>query len=189
MNRGFGQVAWIPLLSLSFSGCAAPKVDFSKINRPSRSAELDAYNIFVGAWNWEAEMLNAEGPDKKWTGTAKWEWALDNRCLKGQLSSKTERTKFEATGVWSWDPVRRKYIWWMFNDWGYPQSGDARYNEKDKCWTMYYRSVGLDGTTSYGQYRMKAVDNNTLDWSAIEWADALHTITKMEMKGVYRRQK
>ncbi len=170
-------------------GCVAPRVDFGEIQRPPRSPKLDAYNIFVGSWTWEAEMLNADGADRTWNGTAEWHWTLDKRTLQGVMSAKSERTGFEAAGVWSWHPKSKKYIWGMFNNWGYPQAGTARYDADAKRWQMNYRSVGLDGTTSYGWYRMTVVDNDTLDWSVKEWADPLHLIPKMEMKGTYKRQR
>jgi len=170
-------------------GCAVPKVNLANVKQPPRSVELDAYDVFVGSWTWEAEMLNADEPDKKWSGTAEWKWTLDKRCLRGAFQSQSQRTKFEAEGIWSWHPREKKYIWGMFNNWGYPQRGVASYNAASKSWRMDYKSVGLDGTTSYGQYHMTVVDNNNLDWRVEEWADALHTIKKMEMKGAYKRKK
>nr|NIP84766.1 hypothetical protein [Planctomycetales bacterium] len=53
---------------------------------------------------------------------------------------------------------------------------------------MKYVSVGLDGTTSYGYYQMKVVDDDTLDWEMVEWADALHLAKKLEMTGTYKRK-
>ncbi len=189
MNGVRKMVAFVvPMVALLGSGCAMSRVDFSTIERPARAPELDAYDVFVGAWTWEAEMLNAEGPDKSWKGTAEWHWALDNRTLEGVMSAATERTSFDAAGVWSWHPKKKKYIWWMFNNWGYPQQGTAKYDVDAKCWRMKYRSVGLDGTTSYGEYRMTVVDDDTLDWSVQEWADAFHLFKKMEMKGTYKRK-
>jgi hypothetical protein len=169
-------------------GCTARNVDFSSIQRPDRSDRLAAYDVFVGSWTWEAEMLNAAEPDRHWSGTAEWEWALDQRCLRGRLMAQSGGRNFEAEGIWSWHPRKRTYMWWMFNNWGYPQSGTARYDESTATWTMKYRSVGLDGTASYGRYIMKVVDNNTLEWRNEEWADALHLVKKMEMQGSYRRQ-
>ncbi len=179
----------VPLLFLAFSGCAAVKVDFAKITRPERPAQLSAYDVFVGSWDWKAEMLNAEGADRNWTGTAEWKWSLDQRCLVGHMKSTNAKATFEADGVWTWHPISKGYQWWMFNDWGYPQHGNASYDAKSKTWRMKYRSVGLDGTTSHGEYRMTAVDKDKLDWSCDEWADALHTIKKLEMKGTYTRKK
>lgn len=169
------------------AGCSAKKIDLGNINRPQRSGELDAYQIFVGEWKWEAELLNAEGPDRKWSGTAEWHWALDKRYLLGSMKSRSERASFEAMGVWSWHPTQNKYRWWMFNDWGYPQEGDATYNDKTRTWVMPYTSVGLDGTTSHGRYSVTVADNNTLEWTSVEWADAMHSIKKMEMRGTYKR--
>ena len=176
------------VMVLLVGACGAPKVDFSAIKRPTRAVELDAYNPFVGSWTWEAKLLNAEGTDTDWSGTAVWKWSLDKRCLVGDISSKSERAEFNATGIWSWHPTQKKYIWWMFNNWGFPQQGTAKYDEATKTWTMPYTSVGLDGTTSYGCFRMQAVDNDTLDWCMVEWADALHLVKKLEMKGAYKRQ-
>jgi hypothetical protein len=164
-------------------------VDFSKIERPERAGELDAYDVFVGKWTWEAELANAEGADKKWTGRAEWRWALDNRCLHGVMAAKSANAEFEAAGIWSWHPKSKKYIWWMFNNWGYPQEGTARYDKDKRTWAMSYKSVGLDGTASFGEYTMSVVDDNTLDWSVVEWADAMHMAKKMEMTGTYKRQK
>ena len=170
------------------TGCAAPKIDFAHIHRPPRAAELDAYDVFVGSWTWTAEMANVDGPGKNWTGSAEWKWALDKRCLEGTMTATTDSAGFEAAGVWSWHPKTRKYIWWMFNNWGYPQQGSATYDDSDRSWRMKYKSVGLDGTTSYGSYNMSVVDGSTLEWRVDEWADPFHTIKKMEMTGTYKRR-
>lgn len=183
-----GRLGIVLLGSVLAGGCAAPQVDFATMKRPDRAPELDAYNVFVGSWDFKAQVANAEGGSKDWTGTAKWEWTLDNRCLHGIMSSKSADAAFDAAGVWSWHPTKRQYIWWMFNNWGYPQEGTANYDEAAKTWTMDYASVGLDGTLSYGQYKMKVIDPNKLDWCMIEWADALRTITKIEMTGTYTRK-
>ena len=175
------------MFALLVSGCAAPQVDYTKIERPERPAELDAYNVFAGSWTWEAEMLNAEEPNKKWTGKASWRWTLDKRCLHGQMSADSGDTHYETAGIWSWHPRSKKYIWWMFNDWGYPQEGTASYDETDKTWKMPFQSVGLDGTTSYGSYSMKVADNDTLEWRLQEWADMMHLFKKLEMTGTYKR--
>ncbi len=172
---------------LFVAGCAAPTVDFAKINRPDRPDELKAYDVFVGSWTWEAEMLNAEAPHNKWTGTASWRWTLDDRCLHGTISGASGDTKYDSAGIWSWHPKNKKYIWWMFNNWGYPEQGSASYNEADKTWTMPYTSVGLDGTTSYGVHTLKVVDNDMLEWRLDEWADMAHWFKKLEMTGTYKR--
>ena len=104
------------------------------------------------------------------------------------MSAGSEGTKFEAEGIWSWHPKSKKYIWWMFNNWGYPQEGTARYDADTKCWRMDYRSVGLDGTRSYGSYKMKVVDDNMLDWCVVEWADRLPLVKKMGMSGIHKRK-
>ncbi len=171
------------------TGCAAPRVDFSKVQRPARASELDAYNVFVGKWTWEAEAVNADAAHKKWTGTAEWEWTLDRQCLHGRMSLKSGDTALQTGGVWSWHPLAKEYIWSIFNNWGYPQSGTARYDPARKHWTMTYRAVGLDGTPSYGVYDMTVVDNDSLKWSMTEWADRLHCIKKLEMRGTYNRTK
>lgn len=177
------------LAGLALLGCEAPKIDFSTIQRPARPAELDAFDVFVGDWTWEADVENAEGPDKHWTGTAKWEWTLDNRCLHGLLSAKTANASFNAAGIWSWHPRDKEYIWWMFNDWGFPQQGTARYDKANQSWDMTFKSVGLDGTPSYGRYTMKVVDHNTLEWTLEEHADMGRTMMpKMKMKGTYKRR-
>lgn len=183
-GRGLAVVG----LGVAMVGCAAPKVDVSKIQRPERSAKLNAYDVFVGSWTWEAKMLNACGEGEKWTGTAEWEWGMDKRVLSGHMLSKSGKTEFESNGVWTWN-ANRGYQWGMINNWGYIQTGLASYDEADRCWTMNYSSIGLDGTPSYGRYQMHVRDGDTLDWSCVEWADALHLAKKMEMTGTYKRKK
>jgi len=172
----------------SLLGCAAPRVDFSTIKRPDPPAQLSKYQVFVGQWNWEAVMLNAEGDGQKWNGTAEWNWTLDGRALSGNIKAQSGETKFEAVGVWSWHPRDKQYFWGMINNWGYPQRGVAVYNDESKTWRMDFKSVGLDGTTSYGRYRMTVVDQGTLDWNLTEWADVLHLFKKLEMNGTYKRK-
>ena len=144
-------------------------------------------------------MLNTEGADKNWTGEATWRWTMDNHWLHGQMSAKSANAEFQAGGVWGWHPKKRQYVWWMFNNWGYPQEGTATYCQESKTWWMKYvsvlvaievagRTLGLDGTTSYGYYQMKAVDDNTLEWEMVEWADVLHLAKKLEMTGTYKRK-
>ena len=189
MRPASGVSLFFACAAVMGTGCAAPGVDFSKIHRPSRASELDAYDIFVGDWTWEAEALNADPAHKKWTGAARWEWALDRRCLHGQMSLKSADTEFQTAGVWTWHPLKKEHIWTMFNNWGYPQSGTARYNPSRRHWMMTYSAVGLDGTSSYGVYDMTVVDNDHLRWSLTEWADPLHFVKKLEMSGTYTRTK
>jgi len=176
------------VVALLAVGCTASKVDLSLVQRPERPAELDAYNVFVGSWAWEAKMVVPESEDNAWSGTAEWRWTLDNRCLAGKMVSKSAHAEFEAEGVWSWHPRARKYIWWMFNNWGYPQQGTASYCDKSRTWRMPYKSVGLDGTKSYGRYGLKVIDDNTIEWDVEEWADPMHFFKKLELKGTYTRR-
>lgn len=187
-------LAFAVIGSAFLQGCTVSNIDFSTLERPPRAPELENYDIFVGTWDWTAEMHNADAANKDWTGTAEWRWTLDKRCLHGTMSAKNANTAFEAAGVWSWNPYKKQYVWWMFNNWGYPQQGTATYNEcckgeECKCWSMKYKSIGLDGTPSYGTYCMKVVDNDTLKWCNQEYADSLRTVKKVDMCGTYKRRK
>ncbi len=189
--NGISKVCITSLAMISFCmvGCTPRTVDFSSIERPARAAEMDAYNVFVGNWNWDAKMTNAADEDKDWSGTANWSWTLDNRCLHGVMSGASTNASWEAAGIWSWHPNNKRYIWWMFNDWGYPQQGTAKFDADTKTWRMPFTSIGLDGTKSHGEYVLVVTDNNTIDWSLNEWADGLHTIKKFELIGTYTRRK
>ncbi|MFQ5489096.1 MAG: DUF1579 family protein [Phycisphaerae bacterium] len=187
-RRGFNVTAGWVFLGAALAGCAAPKVDFSQIQRPERAPELRAYDVFVGNWDFKAEMLNAEGQDKEWSGTASWQWALNERFLHGVLSAKSAQAEFESAGAWGWDKSRGKYVWWMFNDWGFVQHGPADYDADEKEWSMEYTGTGLDGTKSFGCYEVTVVDDDTIDWHMQEWADAFRCVSKMEMKGQYKRR-
>ena len=173
--------------STAWSGCTVQRVDFSTIRQPDVSKEMNAFGVFVGSWTWEAEMKNASEADRHWKGTAEWAWDLDGRALRGSIESKSASAEFKSEGIWSWHPTRQRYVWWMFNNWGYPQSGTARLSPCGTEWTMNYRSVGLDGTPSHGRYHLTVVNRDTLSWSVVEWADALHLVKKMEMCGTYNR--
>lgn len=185
-HRGNMFVACGVLLT-SF-GCTAKVVDFSSIQRPARAAELSAFDVFVGEWDWDAEVVNAVDADKEWNGTAQWSWILDDRCLHGSMSAKSANAQFETAGVWSWHPKKNKYIWWMFNNWGYPQEGTAKYDADAKEWSMPFKSIGLDGTTSHGLYTLTVINNDKIDWTLTEWVDVFHTIKKYEMQGSYVRR-
>ncbi len=189
MNRTRSLFSVGLLLVLLSSGCAAPNVDLSSLQRPARSSELDAFDVFVGSWTWKAVTLTGDREGPRWSGMAEWKWALDKRVLEGRMEAKSGDTEFQANGAWSWHPRKKQYIWWMVNNWGYPQEGTARYDRQTQTWTMNYKSVGLDGTTSYGRYRMKVIGRDTLDWSVTEWADPLHLVQKMKMNGAYSRKK
>jgi len=177
------------LFVLTMMGCTPRQVTLNMLCRPVRAPQLDALNVFVGNWTWQAEILHAEPAVKNWSGTASWGWALDNRCLKGEISSQSGNTRFNSSGIWSWDQRARRFAWSMYNDWGHPQQGTATYDEDTKKWVMSYRSIGLDGTKSQGRYIMRVVNNDTLEWEMVEWADRLHFFKKMEMKGTYNRKK
>lgn len=174
--------------SVTLAGCSIRHVDFSSFERPPIAPELEPYGVFVGSWTWQAVMRNVDGAGQEWTGTAEWGWTLDNRSLRGRLEAASGATKYHAEGLWSWHPISKRYIWGMFNNWGYPQRGVASYDENAKCWRMDFKGVGLDGTTSYGRYRMTVIDKDTLDWSLAEWADPLRLIKKIEMNGTFKRK-
>ena len=189
MSKSFKNLSLAgSILVLATAGCASSNARVADLTRPARAEKLDAYQVFVGSWDWQADTVGPDGAQDHWTGTAKWEWTLDNRCLRGTMTAKSSDASYDATGMWSWHPTRKRYIWWMFNNWGYPQEGSARYDESTKRWIMSYTSVGLDGTTSYGRHEISVEDENTLEWHMQEWADALHLITKIEMTGTYKRR-
>lgn len=188
-TRGLFSLGMVFVFVVLPSGCAAPNVDLSSFQRPERPTELDAFDVFVGSWTWKAVTVTADRDGPKWSGMAEWTWALDKRVLEGRMEARSGDTEFKASGAWSWHPRRKEYIWWMFNNWGYPQEGTASYDRNSQTWTMKYQSVGLDGTTSYGRYTMKVIGRDTLDWSVTEWADPLHLVRKMEMSGTYTRKK
>ena len=172
---------------LILPACSVQSIDVATLRQPDLSAKMQAFEPFVGSWTWEAEMKNAAEPNRHWTGTAEWGWDLDGRILRGTMESKTTDAQFKSSGVWSWHPTRKKYVWWMFNNWGYPQSGTANRKRCGCCWEMKYKSVGLDGSPSYGRYIMQVEGRDALRWSAVEWADPLHLVKKMEMSGTYKR--
>ena len=186
-QRMMTNIGLLVALAILLPGCTAQRIRLTDSLRPARAPQLDAYKVFVGSWKWEAEVLNAVEGEKAWSGTAEWEWALDDRCLHGRMSAKSNSAQFDSAGIWSWHPKNKKYMWWIFNNWGYPQQGTATYNEATQTWRMTYTSIGLDGTTSYGLYELTVVDNDTLDWTMTEWADGWHAVKKIEMIGTYKR--
>ncbi len=174
--------------SFLVGGCM-PNVDFSQIQKPLAPAEMVNYKDFIGSWTWEAERLSAEGePLETWTGSAQWDWALGGTYLHGTMTSTGPDKSFSSEGFWGWHPGRNTYVWWLLNDWGFPQEGTARYDATNKLWTMTYTGVGLDGTNSYGRYTMRVADANTLEWTMSEWADWSQMIKKIEMRGSYKRR-
>jgi hypothetical protein len=188
-RSGLRAVGFVALLACAggLGGCGG-KEGYGDLQRPPRPAAMDAYAPFVGSWTWEADMTIRNQDPRRWTGTADWRWTLDDRQLAGRMSASSGDQAFESEGMWGLNPSSGRYVWWMFNNWGYPQHGTARYKAADRCWTMRYKSVGLDGTTSYGRYALRFLDDNTIDWCMTEWLDPFHLIQKVEMKGTYRRK-
>lgn len=182
------MVAQLVCFVATSAGCTVRNVDVGSFSRPDRPAELSAYDVFVGDWDWEAKTVVSEGQGQSWRGTAEWRWTLDRRALHGKMSAQGGELRFEVEGYWGWHPRSKRYFWRMINNWGYPQEGSAGYDRANEKWTMHFKSVGLDGTTSYGRHTMSVVDQNTLAWDVIEWADPLHLIQKVHMKGTYRRR-
>jgi hypothetical protein len=170
------------------AGCSAPTIDFADIQRPDRPAELDHFNVFVGSWVWEAELMNAEGEARNWSGTAEWGWILDDRCLHGLLSAKSTEAQYDSAGVWTFHPKKKRYEWTMYNNWGYPQHGKAKYDTDTKTWMMTYSSTGLDGRKSYGRHKLQIVSDDEVKWCNEEWADPLHMFKKFDMQGVFKRK-
>jgi len=168
-------------------GCSARRVDVASLQRPERAAELDAFDAFVGNWKWTATMEVGESSET-WSGTSRWSWTLDKRCLQGQMTTRSANQEYETVGLWGWNAKQKQYEWSMFNSWGYPQVGTADYDASDKSWTLKYRSVGMDGTTSYGRMGLTIVDANTMDWTMTEWADPLHLVKKMRLTGRFTRE-
>jgi hypothetical protein len=171
------------------AGCSAPTINFADIQRPDRPSELDHFDVFVGSWVWEAELMNAEGEARNWNGTASWRWTLDDRCLHGLLSAKSTEAQYDAAGVWTFHPKKKRYEWTMYNNWGYPQHGKAKYDADTKTWKMTYRSTGLDGGGSYGLHELQIVSDDELKWHNEEWADGLHMFKKFDMQGVFKRKR
>lgn len=176
-------------VAMGLAGCGPARVDFSEMQKPAPGAELDNLKQFVGDWAWEAERTVPDGEPENWSGTANWSWVLDAMYLRGEMTSSGEGKRFSSIGYWGWHPKRRTYVWWMLNDWGYPQEGNASYDAEQKLWTMNYEGIGLDGTSSYGRYTIRVVDDNTLEWNLVEWADMLRCcFKKIQMTGIYKRK-
>ena len=188
MFRTITGVALLVSLTVSQFGCHANSARIA-LQRPAQPAEMNAFAPFVGSWTWTAKETTSGDAARTWSGTTKWEWALDNRCLHGQLTARAGDLSYDSTGMWTWNVSKRQYQFWMFNNWGYPREGVAHYNAADKSWTMPYRCTGLDGTNSHGRYTIKFIDDNTFDWTMTEWADALHMVKKIELAGQYKRSK
>ena len=174
--------------ALALTGCMSPKAGFAEIQKPATPTQMSDFKDFIGSWTWEAQLSTGEGEPEEWTGSATWDWVLGGTYLHGELTSTGPHQSFASSGYWGWHPTRRTYVWWMLNDWGYPQEGTAAYNAAEKQWTMNYHGVGLDGTTSHGRYTMKVVDQDTLEWTMTEWADLCRLFKKIEMTGTYKRR-
>ena len=180
------------LLSLSLLsvpalvGCGPVDVDFATIEKPALPEELAPLGEFVGNWAWEAERVLPDGGAEKWTGTTTWGWTLGDMYLRGDLELNGPKS-FVSSGYWGWHPKKKTYVWYMLNDWGYPQEGTAKYDDETKCWTMNYSGVGLDGTNSRGRYTCEWKDENTVYWTCTEWVP-MTFIKKLEMTGHYKRK-
>lgn len=176
-----------PLLGIAF-GCATNPPHGSYSVRPPRSEEVESLGYFVGSWDWFVEG-QLDGAAAQWSGSAEWDWTLDRRCLQGRIAGRSGNLSVEMAGVWTWHPTERRYMWWLFNDWGFPQEGTAALDAASRRWTFDYVGVGTDGQSTFGRYTVVAEDANTFSWRMDEWADALRLSRRAELAGTFHRQR
>ena len=115
---GLAGLAFAPWCGCATMEPGGEATDLGSLVRPERAAEMDAFDVFVGAWDFKAEMMEVEGPNRMWTGLAEWKYSLDGRCLIGAMSLSNPQTQYQSEGHWTWNPGKQRYEFAIYNDWG-----------------------------------------------------------------------
>lgn len=175
------------LAAFTAAGCM-PKMtlDQMKEMKVERPAELDALQAFVGEWRstGTCKMLMVEGePELTTTGTSKAEWAADGWYVVEKYSHEMQDLgPMHGVGVWTYDASDKEYeVWWFESD-GSTGDGEMTHDAATKTWKMK-GEFEMGGHVMYGEGSVKIVDDSTMEWHWKAWADALHTMPAMEMKG------
>ncbi|MEK6675089.1 MAG: DUF1579 family protein [Planctomycetota bacterium] len=149
------------------TGCSCPGGE--AMPKLKRTVEVERLEQFVGNWQGTFEMkaLGEKEPIKG-SGTSSATWAnADKTMLHERFTGEMgDMGKMEGIGVWMWDAKAKKYRNWWFEDVGTAGCGSTRYNEKTKTWHMRTCSRNTEmGFRTVGRGTIKAVDDNTLQWT------------------------
>lgn len=179
----------LSLIGLSLTACQQPKMTMAEMMKmPPRAAELDQLSAFVGTWEGTSEGIAhmAGGEKVTGSGTETYVWECDKRVLLNRMQWKMGDCTMHGIGIWRWNAGAKKFDTFWTSDFGDVGHGQAWYDAETKTWHM--RGKGdMGGHTSVGEGTMKMVDNNTMEWSWVEW-NSWKTEKTMEMKGTSKRK-
>ena len=179
------------LLMAGLVGCQQPEVDMSEMMQPpTRPAELDRLDMFLGTWEGSFDMKMA-GMDEAMTstGTNTVTWEADDWVLVERMeSSMGDEGTMKGIGLWTWDAKAKKYRTWWFDNYGGVYTGTARYDEDEAKWHMTFKtSYSATGAKTVGEGTSKMLSDGTMEWNYTEW-DSLRLKKIMEGKGISRRK-
>lgn len=186
------RIFTLGLCTAAAVGCAQPnKMDPSAMKPPSRPAELDRLEPWVGTWTISGDGTMG-GKKMTSTGTATIAWECDRRVLVERMEVTCEEMKEmgKMTGmiVYAWSPHEKEYETNYFNSMGMSADGEMKYNEATRTWHMTGEGDDpMTGAKTHWVGEMKMPDNNTMEWTHATW-DAWKLKKLDEGKGTARRQ-
>lgn len=176
----------LPILSLTLAGCSVTPMNVAALEQPGRAGQLNKYDMLVGSWTWEGEVIDAADTNRHWKGTADWHWTLEEQCLHSSLTATSDTISMKSYGAWTWHPAKEKYVWYTLNNWGYPEHGAASYDAATKTWTLTYNGIALDGRAVHGSHTYTLTDRETMTWT---WKEGgRFGQPRFELQAVMRRR-
>ncbi|HKQ50496.1 MAG TPA: DUF1579 family protein [Phycisphaerae bacterium] len=172
-------------------GCAKPQnMDPSAMKMPSRPAELDRLESWVGTWQSTGEMKGADGKTMHITGNSTIGWECDRTVLVEKMEGTCEEMKemkMMGMGVYTWDAHEKEYETAYYDNMGTAADGDMTYNESTKTWKMTGEGYNpMHGQNTHWVGEVKFPDSSTMEWT---WAtyDAWKMKKLEEGKGTAKR--
>ena len=171
------------------SGCM-PKMTIAEIKAmmPSRPAELDHLDMFMGEWTFEGEVTMG-GVDEvlktSGTNTARWEgdkWYM----VSDGIFTVSEFGDMKGMETWTYDSGSKCFRTTWVDSAGAFSVGQGWYNADKKKWRMKATNHSSFGTTSVTG-TATFIDDDTMKWSMTE--SAMWGLFKvMEMTGTSKRK-
>jgi hypothetical protein len=179
------------LMCVVSAGCMQKMtVEEMKEHMPTRPAELDRLNAFVGKWQDEGEIHCSFLVEDtvKTTGTNEYAWEGDGWYLVN-LGTFTMPgvSDMKAMGTWTYDTHAKVYRSTWVDSMGTVGTGTGKYHADQNKWTMKFKSYGPHGKTC-GKSMVKLIDDDTMKW---EWCEYTWggLVKVMEMTGTSHRQR
>jgi hypothetical protein len=152
---------------------------------PSRPAELDRLNDFIGTWEMEGEAKFAMLDEPlKVSGRSQMEWGGDRWFVIGRGTMNMQHfNPVQMLETWSYDVHDKKFRSTWVDSMGMTGMGKSTFDEDDQVWRMKARGFGPWGESNMTG-TLRFVNPDTMEWTMEEHSGFMKV---MEMTGTSKR--